>query len=88
MLGASIFVPENKILVENAKKFGLVNKLEKYVGENEDEDEGFGMFTILAAVTNVLVGTGHNSYTLIMGNPATIGKLRNSSASTDSLRLK
>ena len=42
--GASMFVPENTILTENAKKFGLVEK--EHHSDNGDEDDGgFAMST-------------------------------------------
>jgi hypothetical protein len=44
VIGACIFVPENTILSENAKKFGLLEK-EPKSDDGDEEDGGFGMST-------------------------------------------
>ena len=44
VVGACIFVPENTILSENAKKFGLLEK-EPMSNDGDEEDGGFGMST-------------------------------------------
>jgi len=49
VIGASVFVPENKILMENAKKFGLVEVED--TSDDAEDDDGFAMsapFTRLA----------------------------------------
>ena len=44
VIGACIFVPENTILSENAKKFGLFEK-EPMFDDGDEDDGGFGMST-------------------------------------------
>lgn len=78
-------MPENIILSENAKKFGLLQK-EPKSDDGDEEGGGLGMSTLLTTLADDLVGTGQSLYIHTMGNPTTIGNLSNLFANTDWLR--
>jgi hypothetical protein len=58
MVGASIFVEVNKILVQAVEDFGLNLRSSKDEGE---DDVDFAMYALRLAMLTYLVGTGHNS---------------------------
>ena len=47
LLGASIFVPDNRILVQAAEDFGLEMSLLKVVSDDDDDDDDIGMLFLV-----------------------------------------
>ena len=75
-LGASVFVPENKILKRAAEDFGLQIGNLDVIHDDNDVDE-IGMYAV-RDFTLTTVGTVHNSYTHRVASQTHIGISSNS----------
>lgn len=83
--GASIFVPENRILVQAVRDFGLEMSRLRIVHDDDDDDVGM-LFLALQRLT--LVGMAPNSYTLRIASLITTGILSSLFESMEWLRSR